>query len=333
MEDNATLKTLKASDIANMPCDIYKCAATRWQWCSGSIALWLRYCREYFNEIVYEMRNLPYDSDEQKEFKSKRIPAATLSCTCGKKARGKDNVEHVNPIIVIDIDYKPDKNENVFLADPVEKKKLMNRLIKNGYVYACGSSCRGTGIWAIVALASTEIELHFNALIDDFAAQNIILDPSCRDVTRLRLASPDDIIITPYEYLYCYEKKKQRVWETPKPKMQSRMNEFVLSYSMNQRTVPEIIDSLLALGFRADTYGGWIQAVFHLMPFGDEGFDCFVKISQASGNFKGVDDCRKKWTQNLAPNSRSKSPEECYEYWMNKLRIFERMRRKQNLTS
>ena len=217
MEDNATLKTLKASEIGNMICDFYDCTATPDRCSYGTIDLWLRKCTtpEYANP-VYAMRSLPYNSESQKYFKSHNIKAATLSCTCGGKRRSRSNVEQVNPLIVIDIDCKPEKNENVFLINRAEKLGLMDRLLNTDYVYAVGSSCRGTGMWAIIALATTDIERHFNALIDDFKKIEvdskkieITLDSSCRDVTRLRIASPDDIKKTHLEVLKCYQKKKE----------------------------------------------------------------------------------------------------------------------------
>lgn len=331
MEDNATFKTLEASEIGNMICDIYPCTATNKRLGPGSIDMWLRYCAmpDYAN-LVYEMRKLPYGSEAQKYFKSNNIPAATLSCTCRGKLRSRSNVEQVNPIIVIDIDYKPENNENVFLADRDEKLKKMNELIDSGFAYAVGSSCRGTGMWAIIPLASTEIELHFNALIDHFAKQNIILDPSCRDVTRLRIASPDDIIRTRYKTLNCFQDKKQKDWGDRKVQPYRSHDSFMEKELMKDFEIKSMINSLLSLGYTADSYDDWLQACFFLLPFGQEGFDRFVDISQMSGNFKGVNDCWNKWIQNSRTAPRH-SPEECRSYWNWKLNKFESMNQ-QNLT-
>ena len=332
MEDNVPLKTLKASEIGNMICDIYACTATNKRLGPGSIDLWLRYCAmpEYANK-VYEMRKLPYGSEAQKHFKSNNIPAATLSCTCRGKLRSRSNVEQVNPIIVIDIDYKPEDNENVFLADREKKMKFMNGMIDTGFAYAVGSSCRGTGIWAIIPLASTEIELHFNALIDYFKERGITLDPSCRDVTRLRIASPDDIIRTRYKTLNCYQDKKQKDWGDRKVQPYSNKPDFALKYDKERYSIPEIIDALLSLGFTTNNYDEWLQACFHLLPFGQEGFESFVDISQMSGNFTGVYDCQVKWMLNSKEPPRY-TPEQCRAYWKSKLNRFEELL-KQNLTS
>lgn len=336
MEYNVPLKTLEADKIGNMPCDFYAYTATNKIWYTGTVALWLRKCAmPDFANKVYELRKLPYNSEAQKYFKSHNIPAATLSCTCGKNQRCKDNVEHVNPLIVIDIDYKPENNENVFLADRDEKLKKMNELIDSGFAYAVGTSCRGAGIWAIIPLASTEIEQHFNALIEHFAKQNIILDPSCRDVTRLRLASPDDIIWTRYKTLNCYQDKKEgeKEREVQKVKPYRSKPDFALKYDKERYSIPEIIDALLALGYATNTYDEWLQACFHLLPLGEEGFELFVKISQASGNFRGVDDCRNKWNQNLGPNPRSRTVDGCFKYWKYILEHFQSPQNQQNLTS
>lgn len=332
MEDNVPLKTLEASDIGNMNCDIYDCASSKTPSYTGPISFWLDSCSTRFAAPVYELRKLPYNSDEQREFKMNKIKAATISCTCGKKPRCKGNVEHVNPLIVIDIDCKPEKNENVFLADREKKMKLMNGMIDTGFAYAVGTSCRGAGIWAIIPLASTEIELHFNALIDYFKERKITLDPSCRDVTRLRFASPDDIIRTRYKTLNCYQDKKQKDWGDQKVKPYSNKPDFALKYDKERYSIPEIIDDLLSLGFTTNTYDEWLQACFHLLPLGEEGFELFVKISQASGNFRGVDDCRNKWNQNLGPNPRSRTVDGCYRYWKYILEHFQSPQNQQNLT-
>lgn len=331
MENNATLKTMEASDIANMPCDIYERASINTSCFTCPISFWLDSCSTRFAAPVYEMRKLPYNSPEQRKYKENRIPAATLSCSCGKKPRCKGNVEHVNPLIVIDIDCKPEKNENVFLADREKKMKLMNGMIDTGFAYAVGTSCRGAGIWAIIPLASTEIELHFNALVDYFKERGITLDPSCRDVTRLRIASPDDIIRTRYKTLNCFQDKKQKDWGDRKVQPYRSHDSFMEKELMKDFEIKSMINSLLSLGYTADTYDDWLQACFFLLPFGQEGFERFVDISQMSGNFTGVNDCWNKWIQNSRTAPRH-SPEECRSYWNWKLKKFEALN-KQNLTS
>jgi len=342
MEDNVPLKTLKASEIGNMICDFYDCASKKDRRGPGSIDMWLRYCKmpEYANP-VYEMRKLPYDSPEQKYFKSNKIKAATLSCTCGGKRRSQDNVVQVNPLVVIDIDYHPGKDENKFLLNRAEKLDLMDRLINTGYVYACGSSCRGTGIWAIFVLATTDIERHLNALIDDFKKFNIELDSSCRDVTRLRFASPDDIKKTHFEVLKCYQKKKEGEKEQEVKKVQPYRSkpDFALKYDKERYSIPEIIDTLLALGYRTEHYEPWcFGAMFHLLPFGQEGLEEFVKITLASnevrqpGDYRTERQAREKFARNSCTASRF-TPDECYRYWKYILEHFQSPQNKQNLTS
>ena len=96
----------------------------------------------------------------------------------------KSFLEH-SGFMAFDIDFQDNKHITNFSE---LKDQLKN--IKN--IAYCGLSVRGNGFWGLVRIPKSTPEEHesrFEALKQDFARFNIVLDPKGHEVNRLRIYS------------------------------------------------------------------------------------------------------------------------------------------------
>ena len=144
---------------------------------------------------------------------------------------------------MLDIDLK----ENPRLESNEYKNNLMEGLMRWPYIYAVGTSCSGKGVFAIVLLSSNKNRQDFlgafNALEEDFPNVNIILDKQCKDVTRLRIASSDPILIKPpTEEILPYQRrvvKESKILSLP---------HLVTAGTDHDEVLAELIDMLISHG-------------------------------------------------------------------------------------
>lgn len=241
-------------------------------------------------ERISALRSFVKDTPEYNRLK-KQIPCATVSCVC-KDRRSRECVIKRNPLIVLDIDLK----ENPRLESNEYKNNLMEGLMRWPYIYAVGTSCSGKGVFAIVLLSSNKNKQDFlgafNALEEDFSNVNIILDKQCKDVTRLRIASSDPILIKPpTEEILPYQR---RVVKEPKT---LSLPHLVTAGTDHDEVLAELIDMLISHGYSTENYDDWIKDGFLLRALGQSGYDLFLRISSSSPNFLGEQDVRQKWEQ------------------------------------
>lgn len=122
------------------------------------------------------------DQDEIKALKS-GLPAITPS---GIFSERKETalIEH-SGLICIDIDAKDNPN----LANWQDVPEILRKLANVAYA---GLSVSGNGYFAILPILRPERHRHhFYALQRDFLALGIVIDPACKDVSRLRGYSYD----------------------------------------------------------------------------------------------------------------------------------------------
>lgn len=112
------------------------------------------------------------------------LPVAAISGIFSGRSLS-DLKEHTG-LICIDIDAKDNpKVENI-----EELKSIISKL---PFVMYCGLSASGKGLYCIVELKYPQEHIQqFYALEKDFLDMGITIDPSCKDVTRLRFFSYDD---------------------------------------------------------------------------------------------------------------------------------------------
>ena len=113
----------------------------------------------------------------------KELPCATFSGTFSK--RNTKNLLGHSGLICIDIDGK----DNPEITNMNQLKKQLSKL---PYVLYAGLSVSGNGVFCLIPIAHTDKHLaHFLAIEDEFKAMGINIDPSCKDITRLRFRSYD----------------------------------------------------------------------------------------------------------------------------------------------
>ena len=109
------------------------------------------------------------------------------SCVCKGKTGKAENVEHVNPLIAVDLDEKDNKGLSI-----EEMRKKINSL---PYVMYSSLSVGGRGMYALIPISESnknDFKAVFNALNEDFKRLGLSLDSSCANVNRERYMSYDD---------------------------------------------------------------------------------------------------------------------------------------------
>lgn len=124
-------------------------------------------------------------SKQEKNALKSQLPAITPSGVFHTK-RKVENLVHHTGLIQIDIDGKDNTHLNL-----AETKELLMQVEQ---VCFCAYSVSGNGLFALVPIADpSRHRRHFLALEQDFKNDyNIVIDKSCKDVTRLRGYSYDE---------------------------------------------------------------------------------------------------------------------------------------------
>lgn len=120
---------------------------------------------------------------EEIQLLKKRLHAVTVSGTFSRRIGG--NLVQHSGLICIDIDGK----DNPDIADMEDLKYKLSKL---PYVLYCGLSASWKGLFCVIPIADpNKHRQHFYSLEKDFQEMDIIIDSSCKDVTRLRFSSYD----------------------------------------------------------------------------------------------------------------------------------------------
>ena len=140
-------------------------------------------------EEIEAVRMIDRSKNESEYKKAKeKVLSFTPSCLCPNGGSAKaENVEHVNPLIAVDLDAKD--NENITIE---EMRTKINSL---PYVMYSSLSVGGKGMYALIAIKEenkNEFKAVFKALEEDFNKIGLKLDSSCVNVNRERYMSYDD---------------------------------------------------------------------------------------------------------------------------------------------
>ena len=136
-----------------------------------------------FKSEIEALRAEP-DPAKQKELK-RRLPSFSVSgvFTGGHK---KENLSTPSNFICIDID----QHDNTNIRNFSEFKKLAEAI---PWVAYCGLSCRGKGFFMVIPYKdSTKHEKYFEFLEKLFSLYGVVIDPACKDISRLRFVSYDE---------------------------------------------------------------------------------------------------------------------------------------------
>jgi hypothetical protein len=139
-----------------------------------NLLVWLN-SKKYFTEVK-KIRSTK-DNKMRKELKSK-LPAITPSGLFSKR-NVKSLLKH-SGFIQFDIDFK----DNTHINNYSELKKQISNIQEVAY---CGLSVSGNGYWGLIPISKpTQHRQHFEALLLKFKSLGIVIDKSCKDVSRLR---------------------------------------------------------------------------------------------------------------------------------------------------
>lgn len=192
------------------------------------------------------------------------LPAITPSGVFTYRAAA--NLVKHSGFIQFDIDAKDNKRVSNYAHLKDELKKIPN-------VAYCGVSVSGTGYWGLVPIAYPEKHKdHFEMMYNFFAEHNLIIDKSCKDVTRLRGYSYDP------EGYFNHNAKPMRAYHVEPVKRHVKP----IAANSDTATVEAIIKSIEACSIDITSgYGVWFAIGCDLAStFGATGEGYFNAISR-----------------------------------------------------
>ena len=213
-------------------------------------------------------------------------------------------LEHLKPNNMLETEYisllldkitKFARKNNILIHLIVHPRKMEITKGLNNIAYL-GRSCSGKGLFGIIPVTEKEKHLeHFLALEKDFLNMNIILDKSCKDITRLRFYSYDNeayynLNAEPYANLLFKQKTASN----------KQNNSFHYNY-----TPVDIGDKYLNMAIKdiqdnhiniTETYQDWRDIGIILNnEFGEEGRQIYHVISSQSSQYNQTDLAFIKW--------------------------------------
>jgi len=137
-------------------------------------------------EEIEAVRSIDRSKNEIAYKKAKaKVLSFTPSCVC--KGETAKEVEHVNPLIAVDIDEKDNKGLSI--------EEMRTKINSLPFVMYSSISVGGRGMYALIPIAEAnknDFKGVFKALEEDFIKLGLKLDGSCVNVNRERYMSVDD---------------------------------------------------------------------------------------------------------------------------------------------
>lgn len=228
-------------------------------------------------------------TDEEKRSKLKQsLPAFTCSGIFSER-KESGLISHSGRLAV-DFDLK----DNPALGTSLEAVK--EALMADKYSEYVAVSVSGKGLFVVVKIDGLRHAESFTFLRRHyFANLGLVIDKSCKDVSRLRFVSYDpNLFYNPHaESVTVSDEPK----ETPKVYRNIHNN----GNEKNKKTLDAIIASGKLIG--DDSYGDWLKIGFALSnEFGESGRSFFHELSRRSGKYD-ANECDKKF-DNCIRNSR-----------------------------
>ena len=243
-----------------------------------------------YKEVAEQIR-CGATADERHDIKKQlynQIPAVTVS---GRFSQ--HNSEHLieaSGLICIDIDWKD--NVDIMPQVPSILQKLK-------YVAYCGKSISGDGYFAIIPIENPRhFKQHFYALEEEMKSYGIVIDKSCKDITRLRYASYDaDGYYNPNATTYYWELDKEaKVANNSKEKVTKKR----LSPTSSSMTDAEMVGKQLEFlksssSTIPDDYDTWFKVGMALNSgLGEDGRTFFHEFSKLSDKYN-EDECNAQY--------------------------------------
>lgn len=235
------------------------------------------FCDKYKEQI--ETLRATTDINVRKNLK-RQLPLATISGTFAPTRRAENLVVHSH-LLCIDID-KQDNSDVDWLDD------LKNEWHNIPQILYAAHSVRGEGWFAIFHIAYPDKHrAQFEALRRDFANSGLVIDKSCKDVSRMRTISYD-----PEPYVNENATIYNKVWVEPKPTF------HVPYYGSNpssdleraERCCREIVNCGIDI---TATYDDWFHVGAALASLGERGRSLYHLVSSQNASYKAAETDRK----------------------------------------
>tara|TARA_R110002051_G_scaffold308116_1_gene379545 strand:- start:30210 stop:32477 length:2268 start_codon:yes stop_codon:yes gene_type:complete len=226
-----------------------------------------------FDEYLGKIRDGEFQ-DEVLAYRSGRIEKLKLRGVTSSGVfsyRSAKSLTQHSGFISIDIDKK-DQSESLSFTS------LKDALSSDPYTYAMHHSAGGYGLVVYIKIVP---EKHFDSFqaIEKYYADNynVIIDASCKDVSRFRFVSYDPDL---------YQNKKSRTWKKYIPKKAKEPKQtYIYSSSDLDHVFQQISDTGVDL---TNDYHDWYRigcGLFH--KYGESGRDFFHLVSQNSKKYEG----------------------------------------------
>ena len=214
------------------------------------------------------------DKKARNHAKVTRLPVATISAnisTRDSKIPLIDKIISYNPLVVLDFDN---------LEDIEGARKIIQKL---DFVYYCGLSVSGKGLFAIVLIDSNDYTRHldyFKALETLLDSKGLKVDSACKDVTRLRVLSYDD---NAYYNESCIPFCIQDCSNEEEPQ------ESFADDSIDLEKVEAYVKAWENMEIVLDDYDEWRTVGMALSSLGESGKDFFDRVSRFSSKYAAED--------------------------------------------
>jgi len=199
-----------------------------------------------------------------------QLPAITPSGRFDPTRKMEHLIEH-SGVICIDIDGK----DNTHVKDWGYVKQQITKVPEVAY---CGLSVSGNGLYAIIPIENPDLHLEYFIKLEMYFKEihNLVIDPSGKDITRLRVISydPDPII----NHNAIPLKTGLKLQEKPVPEIRNKREHTTPDRLAFFNVLEEVTDEGLDI---TEGYNNWFQigcVIANL--FSEEGRKYFHQISQ-----------------------------------------------------
>ena len=240
-------------------------------------------------DAIQELRSCS-DPGKRKRIKLS-LPQATISGIFSPTRAAENLVRH-SGLICVDID----KKDNLHLGNL--DTLIEDTLSRIDAVADASRSVSGNGYFVIIPLKYPEAhKAHFEKLVRDFAALDIVIDRACGDVSRLRCQSYDL-----HQYINLEAKPYEGLYHKPKPIRP------VFSYNLSDIDAEDKVAGLCRIISQQHidltaNYEDWMKIGAALSSLGESGRQWFHLCSAQNGKYNAAE-CDRKFNNLLRSNRR-----------------------------
>lgn len=255
----------------------------------GHISTLLEFLNNVEYDAIQKLRSCT-DQNRRKQIKLS-LPQATISGIFSPTRAAGNLVRH-SGLICVDIDGKDNPhiaNFNTLIEDTLSQLEEV--------AYA-SRSVSGNGYFVIIPLKYPEAhKAHFEKLVRDFAALDIVIDRACGDVSRLRCQSFDL-----HQYINLSAKPYEGLYHEPKPVRPTYTYNFsgIDAEDKVMQLCREIANRGIDL---TGSYDDWMKIGAALSSLGESGRQWFHLCSAQNQKYNAAE-CDRKFNNLLRSNRR-----------------------------